>query len=498
MERSAGIILHPSALPNNYGIGNFGISAYRFVDTLRECGFKLWQVCPLGPTGYGDSPYQCFSAFAGNPYYIDWVPLIEEGLIKKNDLDCLLNLPHCHVDYASIYQLFWPLIKKTFCNFKQRLSESQPLSYDLVEFYNSNADWIYDYCNFRSLKDRFNQASRCEWPENFRIKSKILNSVNAGFISEEAELHGFTQFLFFNQFHMLKKYANSNGVKIIGDIPIFVAIDSADVWANPDLFKINKSGYADKVAGVPPDYFSKEGQLWGNPLFNWKVHEKENFNWWLNRLEHNLKLYDCARIDHFRGFESYWAVDARAESAINGVWESAPGSKLFKLLSKKIENLSIIAEDLGVITPEVKELLYETKFPGMAVLQFAFGGSNSNPYLPHNLKVNQVVYSGTHDNDTSLGWFESLDDRTKANVQEYLGISGENIGWDLFRCAISSVSNYAIVPLQDLLSLGRIARFNKPGTTEGNWSWRFTQERLDKFKSASASYIKNLLMIYGR
>jgi len=498
MERSAGIILHPSSLPNNYGIGSFGKSAYLFVDTLKECGFKLWQVCPLGPTGYGDSPYQCLSAFAGNPYFIDWDTLLEERLVEKGDLKCLFNLSHSHVEYASLYKLFWPLIKKAFTCFKLRGSKSSALPIELEKFYNSAEGWLYDYCNFRSLKDRFNQTSRCEWPENFRIKSKIPNLVNDGFISEDAEMHGFTQYLFFNQFHKLKKYANKNGIQLIGDIPIFVALDSSDVWANPDLFKINRSGFADKVAGVPPDYFSKKGQLWGNPLFDWKFHEKENFHWWINRIKHNLELYDCSRIDHFRGFESFWAIDAQSETAINGVWESAPGSRFFNLLSKQCPNLPIIAEDLGVITPEVKALLSETKFPGMAVLQFAFGGSNSNPYLPHNLKTNQVVYSGTHDNDTSLGWFQSLDYQTKKHVQEYLGISGENIGWDLFRCAIASVSNYAIVPLQDLMSLGKDARFNNPGTIKGNWSWRFRKEDINELKLNSAKYIKRELELYGR
>ena len=502
MDRSAGLILHPSSLPSPYGIGNFGSSARQWIDALSACGFKLWQMCPTGPTGYGDSPYQCFSAFAGNPYFIDWDAVVEAGYLEAAQLEPLTRLPNDAVDYGALFERFWPIMEKAFQNFKSRLKHSDSLRKKVESFYTAEGSWLYDYCNFRALKERYKQKAPAEWPSENRNKAALGNNTAKQFISESAEKHAFTQYLFFKQFNQLKSYAKDKGIQLIGDIPIFVALDSADVWANPELFDLDSSGKPNKVAGVPPDYFSEEGQLWGNPLFAWNAHKKEQFRWWIQRIQHNLKLYDCVRIDHFRGFESCWAVPSEDSNAINGQWEPAPGKSFFQGLKTQFPQLSIIAEDLGVITLPVKALLEETGFPGMAVLQFAFSSEPKaqadNPYLPHNLKKNQVVYSGTHDNDTSIAWFASLDPNTKKHVQDYLKISGETISWDLFRAAIASVADYAIVPLQDLLSLGGDARFNNPGTAQGNWSWRYQSEQLAQLVSESADYIRKQLALYNR
>ena len=502
MDRSAGVILHPSSLPSPYGIGNFGTGARQWIDALSDCGFKLWQMCPTGPTGFGDSPYQCFSAFAGNPYFIDWDAIVEDGYLAKEDLEPLRQLPIDRVDYGSLFAQFWPIVETAFQNFKSQLLKSNSLHQSVVDFYNKESDWLYAYCNFRAIKEANDQKPCTEWPVDKQAKTDNCMRKQRDFISESAEKHAFTQFLFFKQFQELKTYAQNKGIQLIGDIPIFVALDSADVWANPQLFDLDSNGQPNKVAGVPPDYFSSDGQLWGNPLFAWKSHKKDKFRWWIKRIQHNLRLYDCVRIDHFRGFESCWAVPAEHSNAINGQWEPAPGKALFKQLKAQLPHLPIIAEDLGVITPAVESLLKETGFPGMAVLQFAFSSEREpnadNPYLPHNLKRNQVVYSGTHDNNTSIAWFASLDSNTRKHVQDYLKVSGENIGWDLFRAAIASVADYALIPLQDLYSLGAEARFNNPGTAQGNWSWRYRPEQLAALLSESADYIRNQLALYRR
>ena len=498
MDRLAGVILHPSSFPSDHGIGNFSESAYQFIDVIAESGFKLWQMCPLGPTSYGDSPYQCFSAFAGNPYLINWNKLIENGYIEKEDISDLEMLPKDKVDYGALFSVFWPIVDKAFIGFKKELEKSKELKTEIDNFYKLHDYWLYDYCNFRALKERFGNRSHLEWKNKAESKNANLNKRKYFFISAEAEKHAFTQFIFYQQFYQLKQYANDKGIQLIGDLPIFVALDSADVWANPTLFDLNSEGLPNKLAGVPPDYFSEDGQLWGNPLFDWKAHKKEKFKWWTQRIKHNLELYDCVRIDHFRGFESCWAVPALETTAINGEWEKAPGSELFNTIKTQVEDISIIAEDLGVITPEVEVLLAETQYPGMAVLQFAFGDDADNPYLPHNLKRNQVVYSGTHDNDTSLAWYDSLPQKTQDHVRHYLGVSGKNIGWDLFRASIKSVANYAIVPMQDLFSLGTEARFNNPGTESGNWIWRYSPEDLEAFFHDSHAYVNDILKCYGR
>ena len=496
MERSAGVILHPSSLPNRHGIGNFGASAYQFVNFLKDSGFTLWQMCPLGPTSYGDSPYQSFSAFAGNPYFIDWIYLTEQKLLRPEDLKVLEKLPRERVDYGGLFENFWAIFDRGFSNYKTDSSYELKASFE--HFMHENGAWAIDYSNYRALKEEFSNQSRIDWPKAFSLKNKIKGQNCKNLLSKTAEKHAFSQYLFYKQFTELKAYANQHKIQIIGDLPIFVSLDSSDVWADPHLFDLNNSGEANTVAGVPPDYFSKDGQLWGNPLYNWKAHVKEDFKWWVERIQHNLKLYDYVRIDHFRGFEACWTVPASSATAIHGKWEKAPGSELFKKLKAELKHLPIIAEDLGVITPEVRDLMQETGFPGMAVLHFAFGDSSSNAYLPHNQIQNQVVYTGTHDNNTSIGWFQGLDSESKRHVQKYLEISGENIGWDLLRSAIRSVANFAITPLQDLFSLDANGRFNNPGTQVGNWDWRYTENDLETLKNNSQDYLRELISLYGR
>jgi 4-alpha-glucanotransferase len=496
MERSAGVIVHPSSIPSNYGIGNFGSSAYQLIDFLKDSGFRLWQMCPLGPTSYGDSPYQSFSAYAGNPYFIDLEFLIEQKLLKQEDHNPLEELPHERVDYGQLYQHFWRILNKAFEGYQ--INGSSELKASFETFLEDQANWVIDYSNYRALKEQFGNSSRCDWPKDFTIKKTIKGNNYKVLISKASEKHAFSQFIFYKQFYDLKKYANQKGIQLVGDLPIFVALDSADVWAHPNLFDLSNSGEPNCIAGVPPDYFSEIGQLWGNPLYEWKAHKKEQFSWWISRIKHNLELYDYVRIDHFRGFESYWSVPANATTAINGSWRKAPGSELFQKLKSELPHLPIIAEDLGIITPAVKQLMQETGFPGMAVLHFAFGDSNDNAYLPHNHISNQVVYTGTHDNNTSIGWFNKLDASTKAHVQKYLGISGEHIGWDLLRSAFRSVANLAIIPLQDLMSLDERGRFNNPGTQHGNWDWRYTHNDLEKLKTESQDYLKEILDLYGR
>ena len=373
------------------------------------------------------------------------------------------------------------------------------LKYFLIdEFYHSNSSWIFDYSNFRNLKDKLNQEPREKWPEKFRIREKSNKLNRYIFHSINSEKHAFTQYLFYKQYNELRKYANKLGVNIIGDIPIFISNDSADAWSDPNLFDLNQNGIAENVAGVPPDYFSKSGQLWGNPLYKWENHLYDDFKWWINRINHNFKLYDYVRIDHFRGFESCYSIKASEKTAKNGKWITSPGNELFKQLKKTTINQPIIAEDLGIITPNVKKLLHDSGFPGMAVLHFAFNGDPENPYLPHNLKKRQVVYSCTHDNNTSIGWFESLDDSAKSQIKKYLNISGDNIGWDLFNAAIESISDFAIVPMQDLMKLGQESRLNTPGRASGNWNWRYSMNDLNSLKCKMSHFIREKLTKSGR
>ncbi|MDC0497413.1 4-alpha-glucanotransferase [bacterium] len=497
-ERTAGVMLHVSSLPSDTGIGNFGDGAYRFVDFMQCSGLSVWQICPLGPTGYGDSPYQCFSAFAGNPYFIDFKVLLDDGLLTEDEFSALSALSHDHVDYSGVYHYLWPLLRLAYDRFKSSKSKSFRDYGSFAKFKKSQASWLEAYSLFVALKEDFCGKCWLEWPAKFRSASSAKSQDISKEVYETAEAHAFYQYLFYAQLAKLRAYAGSRGVEILGDAPIFVALDSSDVWSKPELFQLKKNGQPKAVAGVPPDYFSANGQLWGNPLYDWTAHVDSGFEWWIQRIKANLEFYDIVRLDHFRGFESYWSVPASETTAINGKWVPCPGLELFKAIRKACPEAKLVAEDLGVITDEVTVLRDATGLPGMAVLQFAFGGESDNAYLPHNYDRNCVAYSGTHDNDTSIGWYGSQDQATKDHIRRYLNISGDEIAWDLIRAVIKSSAHMAIIPLQDLMSLGSDARINTPGASFGNWQWRYSAEQLDLFESQVALYLRELIALYGR
>lgn len=494
-DRSSGILLHPTSLPGKYGIGTLGKEAYKFIDFLQKSNQKLWQIFPLGPTGYGDSPYQCFSSFAGNPYLIDFDLLIEANLLSQEDFnDIYFGNNEEYVDYGALYNNKYPLLKKAYNNFKNNYNES--LKEPFETFKNENNSWLDDFSMYISLKNHFNGLPWNEWEEN--IRSRNIDAINhyKNIISDEIEYQKFTQFLFFTQWNNVKKYANEKGIKIIGDIPIFVAADSADAWANPDIFLFDDELKPEKVAGVPPDYFSATGQLWGNPLYNWNKLKETNYKWWVDRVKANLSTCDIIRIDHFRGFDEYWAVPYGDKTAENGKWEKGPGIDLFNVIKEQLGELPIIAEDLGTMTQGVIDLRENTGFPGMKILGFAFDSGEENEYLPHTYTKNCVVYTGTHDNDTIIGWFSKAKENDKDYAKAYLNCTNDNdFHWDALRGAWSSVADIALAPIQDFLGLGSESRINTPGVASGNWQWRLKENILTE---DLASKIKTLTKIYGR
>ncbi|MCC5607300.1 4-alpha-glucanotransferase [Nostoc sp. CHAB 5834] len=476
--RSSGILLHPTSFPSRFGVGDLGLEAYRFIDFLKETHQQYWQVLPLGPTGYGNSPYMCYSAMAGNPLLVSPEKLRDEGLLTEEDFANLTGFPVEKVDFDQVVPIKIGLLKKACENFKVNATEIQ--KNEFAGFCDSKAYWLDNYALFMALKDAHENASWHTWePEFVKRESEALAQVKDR-LNGEIFYYKFVQFEFFRQWSELKSYANMRGIDIIGDIPIYVAHDSADVWAHPDIFCLDEeTGVAAQMAGVPPDYFSATGQLWGNPVYNWEELQKQDFKWWVQRFEAMLDYVDIIRIDHFRGFEAYWSVAKGEETAMNGKWVEAPGDAFFAAIREKLGKLPVLAEDLGVITPEVEALRDKYEFPGMKVLQFAFGSDPGNPFLPFNYPRNAVVYTGTHDNDTTVGWFNSANDYEKQNLLLYLGsISPEGIHWDLIRLALSSIANQAIIPLQDVLGLGNEARMNFPSTAEGNWGWRYQAEAL--------------------
>lgn len=474
-SRAGGILLHPTSLPSRWGIGDLGSAAYAFVDFLAAAGQQLWQVMPLGPTGYGDSPYQSFCSFAGNPLLISPDLLIAEGLLAGDEA----GTPHFSddaVDYGAVIPFKFGLLRHSFERFRQHASLDQSQAF--AEFKAANADWLDDYALFTALKNAHGGASWNTWePELARHEPQALEQARTS-LRDEVEFQAYMQFLFFNQWGRLKQYANRQGIHIIGDIPIFVAYDSSDVWGNRELFYLDDEGNLTFVAGVPPDYFSATGQLWGNPLFRWDVLAQQGYAWWIKRVHSALVLFDIVRLDHFRGFAAYWEIPAGEDTAINGRWAPGPGAALFSALEQALGPLPIIAEDLGVITPDVEELRDQFGFPGMKVLQFGFGGTGTDPYLPHNHIQRCIVYSGTHDNDTTVGWWQTCSQEERSFTQLYLGRDGSDISWDLIRVAFASVADTAVVPLQDTMSLGTEARMNLPGRLGGNWSWRYTPDML--------------------
>ena len=497
-QRAAGTLLHISSLPSGTGIGNFGAGAYRFVDFLKASGMSIWQLCPLGPTGYGDSPYQCFSAFAGNPYFIDLEPLVHEGLVHEDEMAALRALPQTETNYGELYQVFWPVLEAAYERFATSGADHIQDYGCIKRFREQKADWLEDYALFTALKANFGGKCWLDWPAASRDYAKAKKAKLTAKLSKAYEAQVFYQYIFFAQLAKLRAYAGANGVEIVGDVPIFVALDSADVWSNRSLFQLEKSGKPKAVAGVPPDVFSDDGQLWGNPLYDWEAHQADGFKWWIQRIQSNLAFFDIVRLDHFRGFESYWAVPAGEETARNGEWLPCPGLELFTAIQAACPDAKFIAEDLGVITEEVEALCDATGLPRMAVLQFGFGDGAQNPFLPHNIDSNYVAYSGTHDNETTVGWYESVDTTVQDHARRYFTVSGENMAWDMIRAAFRSHAKLAVIPLQDFMSLGNEARFNSPGEAMGNWQWRYSSEQLDQLQRESSAYIKEQLELYGR
>jgi 4-alpha-glucanotransferase len=496
--RGVGVLLHPTSLPSRCGVGAFDEAADAFLDFLAAAGMRYWQICPVGPTGFGDSPYQCFSSFAGNPYLIDPAPLAAAGLLTEAALQPLRELSAAAVDFGALYQRKLPLLFAAHAAWRERGRPALPYG-DFAAFRAAQASWLDSYAMFSALKDHFRGAPWWEWPAALRSFAAARQAPLLRELEVRIEGYAFLQYLFFGQWSRVRAGAAARGIQIIGDTPIFTALDSADVWTSPQLFQLDrKTLQPTAVAGVPPDYFSADGQLWGNPLYDWPAHAAENYAWWLARLRANFQLCDIVRIDHFRGFEAYWSVPAGAATARTGKWIPGPGLDFFRTVRAALPEAKLIAEDLGLLTPATLALRDATGLPGMAVLQFAFGGGADNLYLPHNHRANSVVYPGTHDNDTTLGWYAATDEKTRDHVRRYFRISGREIGWDFIRSAYASVANLAVIPLQDLLSLGSEARFNTPGKSQGNWTWRYRAEQLAELQRSAAPYLRELAELYGR
>jgi 4-alpha-glucanotransferase len=495
-RRSSGILLHLTSLPGPHGIGSLGSEARRFIDFINRAGFRFWQTCPVGPTGFGDSPYQVFSSSAGNPYLLDWDPLIETGLVCEVDLSALRELPSSEVDYGILYHAFYPPARLAFSRFPEFREKLELIYGKLETFENEHASWLTPYASFQALKHRENNKAWWEWPDSSkRPDSALMNELKD---SEEFGFHVFLQYLFWGQWKKLRAYANDRNISLLGDLPIYEAPDSSEVWQRPDLFQVDADSAFSHVAGVPPDYFNENGQYWGNPLYDWDRHETEGYSWWMDRLAVQLKLFDVVRIDHFRGFYDYWSIPTKTNDARNGSWKNGPGMKFWKVAQERFPALPFLAEDLGLISDEVRELRREARLPGMAVLQFAFDGDVQNLYLPHNLENDLVLYTGTHDNNTTAGWYDCAGEEVRGNFRSYLNVDGSNPSWDMLRLAYRSVAPLVVVPAQDLLGLGSDARFNEPGHPFGNWKWRISVEQLEQLEGESATYLAEQAKIAGR
>lgn len=489
--RESGILLPVFSLPSKYGIGCFSKEAYKFVDQLKKAGQKKWQILPLGPTGYGDSPYQSFSTFAGNPYFIDLETLTKEGLLKKKECkqadfgdrkDC--------IDYEKLYYNRFPVLRKAF----ERFVPDE----EYQSFLKENEDWLTEYCLYMAIKDSKGGKSWIEWPEEYRNRDpKALEDAKKE-LAGEMDFYRFQQYEFTRQWTRLHAYANEQGIQIIGDIPIYVAFDSADTWANPELFQFDENNLPTGVAGCPPDAFSATGQLWGNPLYNWDYHKKTGYAWWLKRISYCFKLYDVVRIDHFRGFDEYYAIPYGDKTAENGKWMPGPGMDLFDTVEKKLGRLNIIAEDLGFLTDSVLKLLKDSGYPGMKVIQFAFDSRESGNYLPHTYPNNCVVYTGTHDNTTTRAWYHEITKECRDFAKEYLhkpALDEDTLAWDFIAMAMSSVADLCIIPMQDYLCLDERARINTPSTLGGNWVWRMRKKAIT---DELLQEIHDMTNLYGR
>ncbi len=493
-QRQSGILLHPTSLPGTQAIGSLGSEAYQFVDFLVDAKQSVWQILPLGPTGYGNCPYSCFSAFAGNPLIINLELIVETGDLNPTDLPKKTTNSNC-ADFGMAVTTIIPCLRTAASNFKD--NGSLPRQKNFRSFCDKNKSWLDDYTLFEAIREHLNFKEWQFWPT--ATKQRTISALKKWRCDLKNEIyqHKYNQFIFFEQWNALKRYANSKSVQILGDLPIFVATDSADVWAHQELFHLDDNGQATFVAGVPPDYFSSTGQRWGNPLYRWEQMATDNYAWWQSRFSCNFELFDLLRVDHFRGFSSCWAIPANESTAINGSWVEVPGEKLFTCLLNAMPDLPIIAEDLGIITPDVENLRDQFGFPGMKILQFAFDSGDDNPYLPNNHIENSVVYTGTHDNDTTLGWWQSLDQEGKKKVCTAINNDCQQMPWSMIEIAMASVANLAIVPLQDILSLPSTSRMNVPGTPTGNWQWRFksadlTEDIILRLKNSSRQNNRNL------
>lgn len=470
--RRSGVLMHISSLPSPYGIGTMGEEAYRYVDFLKNAGQSYWQILPINQTSYGDSPYQSFSAFAGNPYFIDLDMLCEEGYLTKEECESYTwGNDEETVDYAVLYENRYAILKKVY----KKFTENIPTDYR--SFCKEQEDWLEDYALFMALKDAHGGISWQEWEPELKARNALVMEIVRDEHEETISFWKMIQYLFFKQWKALKSYANEQGIEIIGDVPIYVAADSADVWTNPGQFYLDEELNLIDVAGCPPDAFSADGQLWGNPLFNWSNMEADDYAWWTKRIAYVAKLYDVVRIDHFRGFESYYAIPAKAKTAANGEWREGPGVQLFKRLEEKLGKLPIIVEDLGFLTDEVIQMVADSGYPGMKVIQFAFDSRESGDYLPHNYEKHCVVYTGTHDNDTILGWFDTAPEASVKYAIEYLRLTKEEgYHWGMMKSVWASTGELAVVTMQDLLGLGSEARMNIPSTIGTNWRWRMKKE----------------------
>jgi|CXWL01.1.fsa_nt_gi 4-alpha-glucanotransferase len=491
--RASGILLHPTSLPGGFGIGDIGPAAFDLIDFLVSAGQTYWQILPLGPTGYGNSPYSCYSAFAGNPLLISPESLVDDGLLTAADISSKPKFSAAKVDYGKAGEWKRTILTKAFENFRSR--PDPQLNNEFEYFCRSNAWWLDDYAGFRAIKATHDDHPWYDWSAALKSRDKgALDTVKAQ-LAREIREEKFAQYLFFRQWLAVKKYANEKGVQIIGDIPIFVAFDSVDVWCNQSKFKLNADGTPKVVAGVPPDYFSKTGQLWGNPIYDWQAMLADDFGWWTARISFALNTADIVRLDHFIGFVRNWEVPGGDETAENGKWSSVPGDALFETLRRRLGELPIIAEDLGSMTPEVEALRDGFTFPGMRILQYAFGGDAYNRDLPHNYNQNTVAYTGTHDNDTTLGWYKSAPKNVKSHCRKYLRTGGREIHWDMIRACVASTADTVIIPMQDLLGLGSEARMNTPATASENWGWRLRDGELT---DEIAKRLLGITQIYGR
>lgn len=496
--RAAGVLAHVSSLPGDYGIGNLGAGARSLVDFLAETGVRYWQICPLGPTGYGDSPYQLFSSNAGNPYFIDLGELEAAGLIQAAELAPLRLAGAERVDYGRLYEKFWPLLARAHDRFAASGRDALDGCGSLAKFRRAHASWLEPFADFMALKAHFGGYPWTLWPKKYREWSPRLHDHLPLAVRREAARHAFYQYVFFAQWNRLRRYAADRGVGIIGDVPIFVALDSADTWRNRAVFQLDAAGRPRAVAGVPPDYYSALGQLWGNPLYAWRHLARTRYAWWIQRLRAAFELYNIVRLDHFRGFDTYWEIPADAPDARSGVWRKGPGLPFLKAVRAALPRARIIAEDLGYIGPGVVQLRRAAGLPGMKVLQFAYGHDANNANLPHFYPPDSVAYTGTHDNVTARGWLESLAPESAARVDEYFRLGGSRSAWPVIRAALATVSRLAVIPMQDLLDQPAAATLNRPGTMDGNWQWRFTAVDLAWLRAEKAAVLKEWIRLYDR